>query len=390
MLRREFLATSLAASVAFAADPVAKRRVAVIGHTGRGDYGHGMDVVWLKLPDTEIVSVADADAKGLAAAKAKLNVEAGYADYKTMLAAVKPEIVAVCPRYIDEHHDMILAAVDAGAKAIYVEKAFCRTPAEADAIVTATTKRNVKLAVAHRNRWHPVLPVIAKLIQDDTIGRVLELRGRGKEDQRGGSLDLWVLGGHIINLAICFAGSPQTCSATVKLGGKSITKADIADGAEGVGPLAGDEVHARFDMKNGLPFFFDSMKGAGVAAAGFGLQIIGTKGIIDFRIDKEPLVHILPGSPFQPLKEAKAWTPISTTGVGQAEPIADIGKNLMDHVLGTRDLISTIGTDKAPLCDARDAALTVEMVAAVFESHRLGGQQVTLPLTNREHPLTRL
>ena len=36
-------------------------RVGVIGHTGRGNYGHGLDVVRNSLPGCEIVAVADAD-----------------------------------------------------------------------------------------------------------------------------------------------------------------------------------------------------------------------------------------------------------------------------------------------------------------------------------------
>jgi hypothetical protein len=44
-------------------------RIGVIGHTGRGNYGHGLDTVWLEMPDSEIVAVADADPTGLAAAQ---------------------------------------------------------------------------------------------------------------------------------------------------------------------------------------------------------------------------------------------------------------------------------------------------------------------------------
>ena len=39
-------------------------RVAVIGRTGRGNYGHDLDTVWLDLPETEIVAVADEDEAG--------------------------------------------------------------------------------------------------------------------------------------------------------------------------------------------------------------------------------------------------------------------------------------------------------------------------------------
>ena len=68
MDRRTFLATGSAAvaTSAFALNPPRKLRVGVIGHTGRGNYGHGLDTVWLKLPDTEIMAVADAHVNGLA------------------------------------------------------------------------------------------------------------------------------------------------------------------------------------------------------------------------------------------------------------------------------------------------------------------------------------
>ena len=36
-----------------------KYRVAVIGRTGKGAYGHGLDTVWLKCDKAEFVAVAD-------------------------------------------------------------------------------------------------------------------------------------------------------------------------------------------------------------------------------------------------------------------------------------------------------------------------------------------
>ena len=39
----------------------AKYKAAIIGHTGQGDYGHGLDVVYVDMPDVEVVAVADPD-----------------------------------------------------------------------------------------------------------------------------------------------------------------------------------------------------------------------------------------------------------------------------------------------------------------------------------------
>src|SRR5262249_35151005 len=66
--------------------PPTKYRVAVIGRTGKGNYGHGLDTVWLKSDRAELVAVADEDEAGRAAAAKRLKVPAAYADYREMLA----------------------------------------------------------------------------------------------------------------------------------------------------------------------------------------------------------------------------------------------------------------------------------------------------------------
>lgn len=282
---------------------------------------------------------------------------------------------------------MVVAAAAAGAKGVYIEKPLCRTLAEADDMVAACAKSNTKVAVAHRNRYHPVLPVITKLLADGAIGRLLEVRARGKEDQRGGSLDLWVLGSHLLNLMHYFGGRPLACSAVVLQGGKAVTKADVREGDEGVGPLAGNEVHARFEMERGQPAFFDSVQGAGNSAAGFGIQLIGTGGIIDLRADREPNAYLLAGSPFLPVTDPRAWTVITSGGVGVPEPIADIRAQVGGHLAPARDLIASIREDRAPLCSLEDGRVTMEMIMGIFESHRQGGARVALPLETRENPL---
>jgi predicted dehydrogenase len=387
-MNRRHLLTALAVAplTSFAAET--KLRVAVIGHTGRGNYGHGLDTMWKAIPATEIVAIADADAKGLEVELKKIGTGKGFADYHAMLTEVKPDLVAIGPRHIDQHRDMLLAAIQNGAKGIYIEKPFVRSPAEADEVIAAAEKTGTKIAIAHRNRYHPVMSTITRLIEAGEIGRVLEMRGRGKEDTRGGSLDLWVLGSHIFNLATLFGGEPLACTAGVYQDGKPITKAEVKDGDEGIGALAGNEVHARFELAQGIPLFFDSVQSAGVKEAGFGLQIIGTKGVIDFRIDQEPVAHLRPGNPFQPDMQARPWLPITTAGIGKPEPIVNLGKKLSSHEAAGLDLIAAIQENRAPLCDAVQGRQTIEMICAVFESHRLNGQRVTLPLKSRVNPLT--
>jgi predicted dehydrogenase len=391
MDRRTFLtATSVALALPATSrsGSTGKLSVAVIGHTGRGNYGHGLDTVWLEVPEAKIVGVADANAAGLVAAKQRLRLDRGFESYGEMLNAVKPDIVAVCPRQPDQHRDMTLAAIREGAKGIYVEKPFCRTPAEADEIIAACERQKVKLAVAHRNRYHPTLQTIDKLLADGQIGRLLEIRGRGKGDRRGGSEDLWVLGSHVLNLMHYFAGNPKSCSAVLRQDGRSVTKADVRDGNEALGPLAGNEVHARYEMQNGVVAYFDSIANDETRNAGFGLQLIGSEGIIAISCDRHPLAHLVPGNPFQPTDQPRSWVPISSAGPGKPEPRQDLEETVTHHLGPCRDLIAAIRSDRQPLCSVYEGAMTVEMICAVFASHRLGSKAVSFPLEERINSLS--
>jgi len=389
MHRRTFLS---AASLALALPTIGRAaagqtlRVAAIGHTGRGNFGHGLDTVWQHLDETDVVAVADADAAGLAEAQKRLKVEQGFRDYRQMLQKTKPDIVAVCPRQPDQHRDMIVAAVQAGAKGIYVEKPFCRTPAEADQIIAACEKHNTKLAVAHRNRYHPTLQTLDKLIADGGIGKVLEIRGRGKGDRRGGGEDLWVLGAHVMNLIHYFGGRPRSCSALMKQGGRPVTAKDVKPGNEALGPLAGDQVHARFDMRKGMVAYFDSIANDGTRNAGFGLQILGSEGIIAIACDRQPLAYLVPGNPFRPTSKPRPWVPVTSAGPGQPEPIENIHDLIGHHQAPARDLVQAITEDRQPLCNVYEGAMTVEIICSVFASHREGGRAVAIPLAERAHP----
>src|SRR5436309_13983632 len=119
-------------------------RVAVIGRTGKGNYGHGLDVVWKALDNVRLVAVADENEKGRAAAAQRLGAPNAYADYRQMLDREQPHIVSVAARWLDQHHDMVIACARAGAS-ILLEKPFARTLAEADEMVRACEMHHGKL-----------------------------------------------------------------------------------------------------------------------------------------------------------------------------------------------------------------------------------------------------
>lgn len=370
-------------------------RVGVIGHTGRGNYGHGIDTVWRHFPEQcEVVAVADADEKGLAEAVKRLsNAERKtspkpFADYRKLLDEAKPDVVAIGPRWLDQHRDMAVAAAQRGMH-IYMEKPMCRTPAEADEMVAACEKHDVKLAVAHQTRWSPRLQAVHELIAAGELGTLLELRGRGKEDARGGGEDLWVLGSHVMNLINHFGGNPTWCFARVEEGGKPVTKSHVKAGNEEIGPLAGDSVHAIYGLDSGAVATFGSRRGQGGGKGRFGLQIYGSKGIVEILSSTSmlPSVMFLADPAWSPGRSGAKWVPVTTAGPGRLEPLTDVPES--GNIQAVKDLLAAIEGDRQPECSVYEGRTTIEMICAVFESHRIGGP-VNFPLKTRENPLSLL
>jgi uncharacterized protein (UPF0548 family) len=97
-------------------------RVAVIGRTGRGDYGHSLDLAVREQANLEVVAVADEDPQGRAGAAKRLGIERSYNDYRTMLERERPQFVVVAPRWLDGHKDMILACAERGVLGVFCEK----------------------------------------------------------------------------------------------------------------------------------------------------------------------------------------------------------------------------------------------------------------------------
>jgi len=389
MRRREFLAGTtlgLAALARGQADS-AKYRVAVIGRTGRGNYGHGMDVVWNEIEQTQVVAVADPDPQGLAAAAQRLKAPRSYADYRQMLEKERPQIVSVAPRWLDGHRDMVLACAEFDCH-VLLEKPMCQDLEQADEMVAAFEKRNLKLAIAHQTRYSPALVHVQKAIGEGMLGDLLELRGRGKEDQRGGGEDLMVLGTHVMDLMRFFAGDARWCFAQVSQGGRPVTAGDVRDGAEGIGPLAGDEIHAMYRFDGVTTGYFSTHRARQGASSRFGLQVYGSKGILTMTTGAVPEIWFVEDPSWQPGRSRAPWKRISTAGIDQPEPLKD-----PDHRLGNRliaqDLIRAIEADTQPRGSIYDGRAALEMILAVYESHRLGAP-VPLPLANRKHPLSML
>ncbi|MEW4490402.1 Gfo/Idh/MocA family oxidoreductase [Thalassoglobus sp. JC818] len=362
-------------------------RVGVFGRTGRGNYGHGLDTVWLDMPETEIVAVCDEDAEGRAKAGKKLRTTQLYSDYRKMLAEAQLDIIAICPRWIDQHRDVAIAAAEHGVH-IFMEKPFCRSPQEADEIVQACEMRHIKLAIAHPTTYSPRIPVIKSLIEDDTLGQIVEVRLQGKEDRRGGPEDLWVLGSHMLDLLLTLGFEPQSCFATILQSGSRAPLSEVYDGNEGLGPLLGNSLRAEYALKSGIASHFRSVQNCAGNPSRYGMRICGSKGVMDIYEGTLAPTFVLLDSNWSTGQTDSRWQQVSSAGIGAPEPLT--GKRYQSrNQIAAEDLIDAIQKDRNPLCNMYQARQVVELICATFESHRTGSL-VELPLQTRTHPFANL
>ena len=363
-------------------------RAAVIGRTGRGDYGHGLDVALLGQPKLSVVAVADEHPQGRAAAAKRMGVERAYADYREMLDREKPRFVAVAPRWIDGHRDMIVACAERGAN-VFCEKPLAPTLADCDAIVAACERAHVKLAIAFQTRYSPRFERVQELIAAGAIGEVLELRGRGKEDRRGGGEDLFVLGSHVVDLFRGLLGDASWCFARVTEGGRPVGRDQVRQGAEGLGPLAGDRVDAMFGFVHSPVVAHFATARPREPGRRFGVQILGSKGRIELRTGGRPPAFLQVDPTWTGQDPAARWVEITSAGPGRPETVPQDSLVEGNKTI-VADLIGAVEGDTQPKVGAYDGRAAVEMILACYAAHARGAP-VALPLADRaRHPLETL
>ena len=373
--RREFLRV---AAAALAARVSRRYRAAVIGLTGRGNYGHGLDTAFQKLPNVTLVALADPDPQTRARAQAR-----AYADWRVMLRQEKPDLVSIGPRWVVDRLEMVTAAAEAGAS-VYMEKPIASSLEEADAIVAAAERHKIKIAVAHQMMLAPALVHLKKLVDDGLIGDLLEMRTRGKEDHRAGGEDLMVLGTHCMYLMRYFAGNPIWCSARVTVEGRDITVADRRAATEPLGPVAGDSIQASYAFPGGIQGHFASQRIHRGTGGRFQIALYGSKGAAVVHIDQDPAIYYLSDPLWSPGKTRVQWKPLPNAP-GNDDPSGLRGQEAANNRI-VEDLIRAIETGGEPVASIYEARAALEMIMAVYAAHLSGGR-VSFPLAERRHPL---
>lgn len=392
-LSRRFFLASAAAPIMAGAARVAqaqaamegkKYRACIIGDTKQGGYGHFMHLVFAHRPDVEVVALADPDEQGRAQNAAECGAKTTYADYREMLEKEKPDLVSIGPRCTVNHKEYVLAAAAVGAHGI-IEKPISTDLAEADEMIAALDAKNLKWSIAFNFRVSPILQHAKKaLLEDRIIGSVLEVRGRGKEDNRAGAEDMIVLGTHIFDaMSFLMDGKPAWCESDITVNGKPATKADVHEASEPLGPIVGNRLHSVYGYSLGTAGHFSSMKSKDGPGGRFGLDVYGSLGIMTIRVDVIPQVYVLRDPTWAPGGSGAQWEPLP----GAPEVKMDDPRNGRNAPI-IDDLIAAIQENREPQVSLKHGRDSLEMIQATFESY-VQGKRVAMPLQERVHPLKR-
>jgi len=384
MNRRTFLASSglaLAASrVSQAAETVTVSgtplRAVVIGHTGRGDYGHGLELIFNNRPGILCVGIADPDPAGREKAAVRIGAPRAYADYREMLEKERPQLVSLAMRHSDQHAEIGMDCLRAGAH-LYMEKPIARFAAEADALLAEADLRQRRIAVAHTMRMMPQMVRLRRALNEGLIGELRELRAWGKQDHRAGGEDMMVLGTHLFDLMRMFAGDPVSVSAQVLEKGQGVTRAQRRQVKDNVGWVAGDQVSAEFEFRGGVRGSFTSDARLREAVGHWGVLLTGSRGAARINCDMAPTVFVQATTGWSKDGRNDTWKPLD----------ASLTASAPEHNLGpVGDWLEGIRAGREPECSGRNAAWAVEMVMGVYAS-ALGDARNRFPLSDRQHPL---
>lgn len=351
-------------------------RAAAIGHTGAGNFGHGLHIAYNNLDNVEFIAIADLDEAGREKAMADTGAARGYADYREMLDKEQLDIVSVCPRWVPEHLAMVTACLEAGCN-VYCEKPMTMSLADGDEIVETARARGLKVAIAHQAVYLPATHAIKRMLADGKIGTVQAIYASGKQDHRGGGEDMIVLGTHLFNMMRFFIGDVAWMQSHVTINGKEVAHEDAEEPTEPVGPIAGDCINSYFAFKNGVSGFFSTRRDQG-GSGRYGMEIVGSDGIFSLRGDVANRLMVYPYPVLVPSNPEQEWEAVDLDNTPFSQ----------GNELAIRDLIDAIENDRKPISAAEDAVAALEMILGAYHS-QLTGQRVPFPIANREHPLSR-
>ena len=357
-------------------------RIGLVGCGGMGR--HHLNCIE-SVPDCECVALCDVLEENLKKTGEQFGIDSHFTDFDQMYQEAELDLVVVATQTRD-HHGPTVAAAKHGVH-ILCEKPISIDPAEADEMVAATRKAGVKFSIHQQNHVNAYTIKAQQLIAEGLIGDVLLVRGRNKAGRKSGN-EFMEMGTHITDMMMCAAGPPAWVSGTVFVENRLAEIGDIMEAKEmsprdrDSGLVMGHRVLAQYGFVNGasgevhfLPFTTRNNRN-------YGFDVIGTEGQLAVRAtefgEADPILWHLDRA-MEGYPSDLDWKPIKAEGVTIENPVVTMYKKMFE----------AIEADSEPPSSGASGMFALEMILGIYESHRQNGGRISLPMTERSHPLER-
>ena len=290
-----------------------------------------------------------------------------YLDYKDMLSIEKPELVAIATES-GKHAKIAIDCINAGCNVI-IEKPIALSLKDADEIIEAGIRNNVKVCACHQNRFNKSIKKIREAVDKNRFGKLLygtahirwarnheyyeRASWRGTWEQDGGALmnqcihdiDLlrWMMGGDIEEV---MAMTDRLTHPYIEAEDLGIALVKFSNGSYGI--IEGTTNVYPKNLEETLYIFGE--KGT-VKAGGEAVNIIEEWRFSDYL--EEPEV----------VKKECSENPPNVYGFG--------------HTKLYKNVIEAIENDRQPLVDAKAGRDALELVLAIYKAAATGKSPFT-------------
>ena len=159
----------------------------------------------ISCPNTNLVSICDKNPALLSKAVLQYGIENYFEDYHKMLDITKPELLCIATRTI-ERSTIIKDAINAGVKAIHLEKPICNSVKQLDEIFSLVKNNDISLTYGTLRRYFDIYNKAKKIVDSGEIGHLQEI------EVNFGQAQLFWTHPHSVDTILYFAGSRKITS----------------------------------------------------------------------------------------------------------------------------------------------------------------------------------
>src|ERR1039458_5511916 len=333
-------------------------RIAVIGCGRRwktpGATGFGMAhqhmAGYRRATDVKLVAAADIKLENAKEFVAEYEPGARvYTDYVQMLREEKPEMVSICT-WPSLHGEMVIAAAEAGVRAIHCEKPMAPTFGEAKRMHQVCVDRKVQLTFDHQRRFNKPFKAAKEMLDSGAIGKLLRMEAQCP--------NLFDWGTHWFDMMLMFNDQEpvEWVIGQVEKRGDHVVFAVHIEG-QGI---------SHFKFKNDVHATMITGHQRDDRAQ---IRLTGTEGTIEIAVKDGPTLRV--------------WS--KGQGDWREGPTGDDINGHEAYSLAVLDAIDALRKGREPELSSRRALQATELIFATYESSRRRGR-VDLPLLIEDSP----